>query len=77
MCSSLNPYGSNKFCLYIISQFLNKKYRAQKLSISSSVAAPGILPSNIAASMIPSIFICFLAPFFWIVSHPSSAPKPL
>ncbi|KAJ9048927.1 3-keto-steroid reductase [Entomophthora muscae] len=65
--NSINPYGSNKFCLYIISQFLNKRYQRQKLSIRSIVTAPGILPSNIAASMVPSIFIPFLAPFFWIL----------
>lgn len=63
---SLNPYGSNKFCIRVISKLMNDYYKKNDLPIFSVVVTPGILPSNIAASMVPAFLITLvMVPLFW------------
>ncbi|KAI0244314.1 hypothetical protein L0F63_004926 [Massospora cicadina] len=63
---SINPYGSNKFCLQIVSKWLNDRYQTLKLPIRSVVTTPGIVPSNLAASLIPPFLVPLLVPLFWL-----------
>ncbi|KAI9294210.1 NAD(P)-binding protein [Neoconidiobolus thromboides FSU 785] len=60
---SINPYGSNKYCLQLLSELFNQEFKAKNYPITSIVTSPGVIASNIANTLLPPLFVMiFMTP---------------
>ncbi|KAI9297077.1 hypothetical protein K502DRAFT_340508 [Neoconidiobolus thromboides FSU 785] len=63
--SSINPYASNKFAIQLLNNYINEKYI--KNNIHSYVFHPGIVPSNLLATLFPSFILIYIIPIFMFI----------